>query len=105
MANRFTDDYQRKIRRYIDNFKENFSGKDDDFIIPRGGWGMAGTKNHCKYDCMSRCGATDLQKKSEKFESQKECKFFQEATNSKRCLFETFSEYCWCIEAQKDSKK
>ncbi len=67
---------------------------------------MSDKINHCKSGggTMSECSACNL-KRTEKHESQKKCHFYQKASFKERCTFETFGEYCWCVEAQTEAKK
>jgi hypothetical protein len=53
---------------------------------------------------MAGCSATDLND-NEKIAAQKKCPFYKKASFQERCQFETFEEFCWCVEAQKDAKK
>jgi hypothetical protein len=54
---------------------------------------------------LSKCTATSIKKDSEKRAKQKCCKFYVESTFSETCSFETFEEFCWCVEAQMESQK
>ena len=75
-------------------------------------WAIGGSNsmadiNHCRNGMsgMSGCDATNIKKDSEKIESQKKCKFYKKSSCNNECLFETFGEFCWCVDAQQDSKK
>lgn len=119
---KFTEADQKKLKQYIKNLPKEAPREEyyeHEYMdgpygrrrirrgIPyRGSIIMSDKINHCKSTggTMSECSACAL-KRTEKHESQKKCHFYQKASFKERCTFETFGEYCWCVEAQTDSKK
>lgn len=81
------------------------------FVVPWPSQGgirsMADDKNLCMIigSDMSKCSATDLKTDKETIKAQKKCPFFQKASFSEECTFETFDEFCWSTKAQDDAKK
>ena len=116
---KFTEAERKKLNKYIENLpKESprqrvFEYEERYIQDPyrrerplRGSLIMTDKINHCKSTggTMSECSACQL-KRGEKVESQKKCHFYKKATFKDRCTFETFGEYCWCVEAQVEAKK
>jgi hypothetical protein len=83
---------QRQFEKFV--YEENIAG----------GPKMVNPANLCKNGTMAGCSATDLND-NEKIAAQKKCPFYKKASFQERCQFETFGEFCWCVEAQKDAKK
>ena len=118
---KFTEADQKKLKQYIKNlppetFKEDRLYEKEYYHSPgrdlyrrrfaERGLVMSDKINHCKSGggTMSECSACKLRKDSEKHKSQKACAFYKKNTHAEKCRFETFGEYCWSVDAQKDSK-
>ncbi len=117
----FTEADRKVLNKYIDGLPKESREFKEEYCVERSyrlrgsyhnnrrelrGSIMSGKINHCKCGGgMSECSACELVKSGEKWESQKKCGFYKKASFADRCCYETFGEYCWSVDAQRDAQK